>query len=78
MNCQVRPRLVFRRNCFGVVGPTRVAHLMARTRPVDRTGLGLLPSTRVNREAVAWGASDEPGHGSREIARLPHVGGSAI
>jgi hypothetical protein len=23
MNCQVRARLVLRRNCFGVVGPTR-------------------------------------------------------
>jgi hypothetical protein len=23
MNCQVKARLVFRRNCFGVVGPTR-------------------------------------------------------
>jgi hypothetical protein len=23
MNCQVRARLVLRKNCFGVVGPTR-------------------------------------------------------
>jgi hypothetical protein len=25
MNCQVRARLILRRNCFGVVGPKRAA-----------------------------------------------------
>ena len=44
MNCQVTARLVLRRNCFGVVGPTRAMRLSVRVRSVNRTGRKLLPS----------------------------------
>jgi hypothetical protein len=47
MNCQVRARLVLRRNCFGVVGPTRARSEAA---PGERSGSGArvhpLPSSR--------------------------------
>jgi hypothetical protein len=39
MNFQVRARLVFRRNCFGVVGPTRANSSTTHRRCMARPGM---------------------------------------
>ena len=52
MNCQVRARLVFRRNCFGVVGPK--CHLATRRELMMTTKMAVL---------VIHGVGDtRPGH----------------
>jgi hypothetical protein len=46
MNCQVRARVILRRNCFGVVGPKRVKVATAGS-PDTRTALAACPTMRV-------------------------------